>query len=690
MADLGQIGSANVELRANGKRLKRDLDRARVGVGRSADKSGRMFGQRFGASAKRFIGPAIAGLLSAAAVRGFARGAQKAIDKLDEIAKTADGIGLTTDALQELRVAADLSGVSAGALNSSLRRFARTASDAKNGLSTAVRAFESVGVSVTDTDGRLKDIDVLVDDVADGFVGMTNATQRAATAQELFGRAGTTMVNLLVQGSTGIQKMRRQARELGIVLEEDLIRRSVKAKDELTLLNRVIDAQLTVALADLAPLLISIAGFLADVATRAGQAYKGMRLLLGLPVVELEVRVVTPQLEDARRQLQELDEEFKTFETKGISPLALSLGFKAKPLSTDELNTKLQEFAERRASIVVEIESLEARLATALLVPDFGDLDLGGGGAGDGGATSDVDERTAAMVRLREEVESQIDAEIRNRQEIGATIATLGEEQGVRERLISQLELNRLARELDTAALSATNDEQRQEIEQAKELLPLLRAITDARQMDQVTLRNQEDALAKTEQGERELASAIASTSDELVRAAFEGRNFIQILANLALRLVEIQALQFAEGGAGGKGGKGGILSALLSAGLAGLGAVFGAPTGTANSSPGAGGASLGRLIGGGREHGGPVSAGQFSLVGEAGPEIAFFGSPARIFSNDDLQELVSGGASNQGARPVKVTMNITTPDVGSFRRSQSQVAAELGRMIRQGQARQT
>ncbi len=282
---------------------------------------------------------------------------------------------------------------------------------------------------------------------------------------------------------------------------------------------------------------------------------------------------------------------------------------------------------------------------------------------------------------ITDAIQRRIEAEVVLREEIGATIVTLEEEDGVRERLLSRLELDRVARELDAAALAATNDEQRQEIEQARELLPLLRTITDARHSDVAVLRDQEDELALAEQGERDLASAIKSTSDELVRASFEGGNFIQILANLALRLIEIKALQLA----GGEGG-GGLLGTIINATLGAIGAGVGATINMADPAPEFSPLPPIKPF----AHGGVPPLGQFSLVGEQGPELAFFGSPARIFSNDDLQELVSGGASNQGVRPVNVTMNITTPDVGSFRRSQSQVSAELGRMIRQGQARQT
>jgi hypothetical protein len=74
-------------------------------------------------------------------------------------------------------------------------------------------------------------------------------------------------------------------------------------------------------------------------------------------------------------------------------------------------------------------------------------------------------------------------------------------------------------------------------------------------------------------------------------------------------------------------------------------------------------------------------SVGNFSLANER-MNLSDLG---RIFRKEDFEQSQGNAAS-----PVNVSMNITTPDVGGFRRSQSQVAAEMGRMIRQGQARQT
>lgn len=70
---------------------------------------------------------------------------------------------------------------------------------------------------------------------------------------------------------------------------------------------------------------------------------------------------------------------------------------------------------------------------------------------------------------------------------------------------------------------------------------------------------------------------------------------------------------------------------------------------------------------------------GGMGLMGEAGPEAILplaRGADGRLGVRSD-------GA---GGRPVQVVMNITTPDVQGFARSQSQIAAEMSRLISRGQ----
>lgn len=66
-------------------------------------------------------------------------------------------------------------------------------------------------------------------------------------------------------------------------------------------------------------------------------------------------------------------------------------------------------------------------------------------------------------------------------------------------------------------------------------------------------------------------------------------------------------------------------------------------------------------------------------LMGEAGPEAIL---PLARGADGRLGVQFSGAS----ARPVNVVMNITTPDVQGFQRSQGQIAAQVSRVLAQGQ----
>ena len=77
----------------------------------------------------------------------------------------------------------------------------------------------------------------------------------------------------------------------------------------------------------------------------------------------------------------------------------------------------------------------------------------------------------------------------------------------------------------------------------------------------------------------------------------------------------------------------------------------------------------------------GPVNfamRGGAGLMGEAGPEAIM---PLARGTDGRL-----GVRNAGGGQPVNIVMNISTPDAESFRRSQSQIAAQMGRALARGQ----
>ena len=75
-----------------------------------------------------------------------------------------------------------------------------------------------------------------------------------------------------------------------------------------------------------------------------------------------------------------------------------------------------------------------------------------------------------------------------------------------------------------------------------------------------------------------------------------------------------------------------------------------------------------------------PLGGGRTGIAGEAGPEAIM---PLARGADGRLGVRTSGGSASG---PVNITLNISTPDVESFRRSEGQIAAMLSRTVARGQ----
>ncbi len=194
-------------------------------------------------------------MAGAAAGVGFL--AKKMLDTADNLAKTADRIGFTTDALQELRFAASQTGVATLKLDTSLERFTKRIGEASAGMGAAASTYKRLGISVTEADGSLRTSESVLNEVANALQGMESQAEKAAVTAALFGREGVALSLLLNTGAKGIKEYRDQAKALGLVIDEELLRNSEKAVDQIDILTRIIKAQLITAFIQLAPSVIN-------------------------------------------------------------------------------------------------------------------------------------------------------------------------------------------------------------------------------------------------------------------------------------------------------------------------------------------------------------------------------------------------------------------------------------------------
>ncbi len=146
-----------------------------------------------------------------------------------EIFETSRSLGLSTDALQEWRFAAESAGLAVETMNSSLLSFSRRIGLAASmGTGPAIRAIGMLGLQLRDTEGNIRDTDELLTETFQKLDRITEAQKRNAIAADLFNLSGAQMNKLLENGADGLAELRRQAHRTGGIMDEGLTAQSKK------------------------------------------------------------------------------------------------------------------------------------------------------------------------------------------------------------------------------------------------------------------------------------------------------------------------------------------------------------------------------------------------------------------------------------------------------------------------------
>ena len=206
-------------------------------------------------SKKAAVAAAAVAAAATAMAAAFAVGIRKTIDAADEMGKAAQKIGIAVDELSRLKHAADLSGVSFQGLQTSVGRLSRNMLDAAQGIGEGAKAFDALGISVTNADGSMRSSTVVMEEIADRFARMPDGATKTALAMQLMGRSGAEMIPMLNAGAAGLRDLTDEADQLGIVIDQKTSKAAENFNDNLTRLWRVKDGIYTKVAADLLPAL---------------------------------------------------------------------------------------------------------------------------------------------------------------------------------------------------------------------------------------------------------------------------------------------------------------------------------------------------------------------------------------------------------------------------------------------------
>lgn len=148
-----------------------------------------------------------------AAGAGFAKMAKDAIDAADEVGKLSRTIGVSTENLSQMKGVLELTGGSFDQYTNSLRKMQRNIVNFNDGSKDIVDAFDAIGVAAEDLKGLLPEDQF--DVITKALAGMTDATERSARAQEIFGRSSQTVLRLVDAGADEVARLREEQVKLG-------------------------------------------------------------------------------------------------------------------------------------------------------------------------------------------------------------------------------------------------------------------------------------------------------------------------------------------------------------------------------------------------------------------------------------------------------------------------------------------
>lgn len=148
-----------------------------------------------------------------------------------QIGRLAQQFGVTTEELDKFAFAAKMSGVDFETAAHSLGLFQRQMGEAVKGQGEAAKAFSSLGINIRDVHGETRSALDVMGDVSDKMQHM-DPSRRAATAMQLFGRAGLAMVPILSKGREGLAELGEEFEALGGGFSDEFIQRSREYRQE--------------------------------------------------------------------------------------------------------------------------------------------------------------------------------------------------------------------------------------------------------------------------------------------------------------------------------------------------------------------------------------------------------------------------------------------------------------------------
>ena len=215
------------------------------------------------------------GLTAVAGAAGIGLLVKSSLQSIDTLGKTAQKLGVTSQALQKLRYASNLAGVETRTVDMAVQRFTRRLSEAANGTGEAKDALKELGLNAKELAKQPLDKQMLK--LADAFDNVQSSGDKVRLAFKLFDSEGVAFVNTLEGGSAALQQMFQDAEGLGFILSSSAIKGVEEANDAMMKLGTMFGGVRDQLVAALAPALRVIVDLMRNKLVKAIETAGGIK-----------------------------------------------------------------------------------------------------------------------------------------------------------------------------------------------------------------------------------------------------------------------------------------------------------------------------------------------------------------------------------------------------------------------------
>ena len=188
---------------------------------KAGTKAGKTLGSGMVSTLRKYAKP-IAAALSVAAVTKFAKTCTTAFTNVASSTKTLQrAIGGTNEQVSSIAAAMKLSGADATKATTGLTKFAKSLGAVAGDSEKAAELSKSLGVSVTDAGGKVKNVSEILPEMADHYNSLGTEAEKTSYLMTNFGRSGQALAPYMAKGSAGMDELKKKAEELGLVIGDD-------------------------------------------------------------------------------------------------------------------------------------------------------------------------------------------------------------------------------------------------------------------------------------------------------------------------------------------------------------------------------------------------------------------------------------------------------------------------------------